>query len=227
MNPADMTPRGLMLDWGGVLTTSPFESFARFAQAEGLPEDAVRIAARRGGALHEPFVRLERGEISDTEFSRAATACLGLPARRADGLLRRLFAGLRRNDQLCSAVHALRQRGVRTALLSNSSGQGGYDDPVVAELFDVVVISRDVGLRKPDPAIYALAVRRLQIPPRQLVFVDDLKANLRPAADLGIVTVLHRETEATLARLQHLFGAPTSVSALNRPVPSAGAGLER
>jgi len=227
MKPADMMPRGLMLDWGGVLTTSPFESFAQFARSEGLPDDAVRIAARRGGALHEPFVSLERGEISDTEFSRAAAAGLGLPAQRADGLLRRLFAGLRRNDQLCSAARALRQQGVRTALLSNSSGQGGYDDAMIAELFDVVVISRDVGLRKPDPAIYELAVRRLQIAAHRLVFVDDLKANLRPAAHLGIVTVLHRETATTIARLQHLFGAPAPVRALNPPVRSTGAGLER
>jgi epoxide hydrolase-like predicted phosphatase len=172
-----MSRRGLLVDWGGVLTTSPFESFATFAAAEGLPEYAMRGCA----------------------------VGLGLAPDRAGGLRERLFATMRSDHAMHGAVRALRRLGVRTGLLSNSAGSGGYDERAIHELFDVAVISRDVGVRKPDAAIYAIALDRIGLPPAEVVFVDDLRANLRPAEQLGIATVLHRDAATTTAELERLF----------------------
>ena len=95
---------------------------------------------------------------------------------------------------------------MRTGLLSNSWGDDRYDRSRFAELFDAVVISSEVGLRKPDPEIYALACERLGLAPERCVFVDDLGGNLKPAAAIGIATVKHTEAAATIAELEELLG---------------------
>lgn len=198
--------RGVLVDWGGVLTTSPYASFEEFAAAEGLAPGSMRPALARGGALHDLFVALEKGTVADDVFERDCAAALGLQPDRVEGLRERLFAGMRRDHAVRRAIWALRRLGVRTGLLSNSVGTGGYDQETMDELFDVAVISRDVGMRKPDPAIYAFAVERMELEPHELVFVDDLKANLVPAHALGIATVLHRDATTTTAELERLLG---------------------
>ena len=107
---------------------------------------------------------------------------------------------------MVQGVRDLRQRGVRTGLVSNSWGEEGYDRARFDELFDVLVISGELGIRKPAPEIYALAAERLGRPPERCVFVDDLPGNLRPAAALGMATVLHRDAGATIPRLEALLG---------------------
>jgi epoxide hydrolase-like predicted phosphatase len=102
---------------------------------------------------------------------------------------------------------AAKRHGLRTALLSNSWG-GDYERGDWAGLFDAVVISGEVGLRKPDPEIFRLTARRIGLPPRRCVFVDDLAANVRGAAAVGMVGVHHLDLESTVDELQVLFGLP-------------------
>ena len=105
---------------------------------------------------------------------------------------------------MVDVVRAARAAGVRTGLLSNSWGLD-YERDDWDALFDAVVISGEVGLRKPDPAIYALAARQLDLPPEQIVFVDDLRPNVRAAAAAGMVGVQHVDLETTVSELEILF----------------------
>ena len=108
---------------------------------------------------------------------------------------------------MIEGVRAMRRRGVRMGLLSNSVGdEAVYDSELLEDLFDGVVISSEVGLRKPDPAIYALAAERTGLPPADCVYVDDIGGNLKPARALGMATVLHRGDAAqTLAEVRALL----------------------
>lgn len=129
-----------------------------------------------------------------------------LGVERHEGMIDRLFAGMQPDEAMFDAVAAARRSGVRTGLVSNSWGDHAYDRTRFDELFDVVVISGELGVRKPAPEIYALATERLGTPPEQCVFVDDLPGNLKPARALGMATVLHRDAGATIPRLEVLLG---------------------
>jgi putative hydrolase of the HAD superfamily len=202
---AARAPIALLVDWGGVLTSSPFDAIAAFASAEGLSRDSVTRSLKRGGPLHQPFVDLETGLITDESFEEQCARGLGLAPGRADGLRERMFAAMQPNDALRAEIASIRRRGVLVGLLSNSVGTGGYDDEVMAELFDLAVISREVRTRKPNPDIYEIALGRVGVPADQIVFVDDLPANLAPARDLGMITVLHRDNASTTAALAEVF----------------------
>jgi putative hydrolase of the HAD superfamily len=198
--------RGLLVDFGGVLTTSVISAFESFCTAEGLQPDAVW---RRLGDSHEArrlVVELECGRLDEASFEPSFAAILGV---KAEGLIERMFSHTRPEPALAEAVLAARRAGVRTGLLSNSWGTGRYERDRFGELFDAVVISGEVGLRKPDPAIYALAARSLGLPPPACVFVDDLAVNLEPAEQLGMATVLHDDDAGrTIASLEELLGVP-------------------
>jgi putative hydrolase of the HAD superfamily len=97
---------------------------------------------------------------------------------------------------------------VRTGLISNSWGTSRYDRGLLAELFDGTVISGEVGMRKPTPEIYALGAERIGLPPAACVFVDDLGFNLKPAAEMGMATVVQRSPQATIAELEELLSVP-------------------
>ncbi len=190
---------GLLMDWGGVLTTDVFASFAAFCAAEGLDPDAVKVAFATDPRARELLVEFECGRLQNAEFEQAFAPVLGLAD--GDGLIARLFGGMSGNTALIDAVAGFRDAGVRTGLLSNSWGADTYPADALERLFDVLVISGDLGVRKPDAQIYATAVQRMGLEPEQLVFVDDLPGNLKPARALGIHTILHRDTEQTLAEL--------------------------
>ena len=118
-----------------------------------------------------------------------------------------MFAGSHADSSMIGAVRRAREHGLKTALLSNSWGnRDSYQFEHFDTLFDGVVISGEVGLRKPDPEIYALAAREIRTPPEQCVFVDDIAANVRGAVKAGMVGVHHTDTEATLGELEALFG---------------------
>jgi putative hydrolase of the HAD superfamily len=106
---------------------------------------------------------------------------------------------------MIGAVRAHKAAGHPTGLISNSWGRGIYDDDMIAELFDAVVISGEVGLHKPDPAIYLLACERLGVEPADAVFVDDLRENCDGAEAVGMAAVLHRDTADTLRELGRLL----------------------
>ena len=111
------------------------------------------------------------------------------------------------DDAMVAGVLAARRAGVRTAMLSNSWGEDRYDRAQLEQLFDAWVISGEVGVRKPDAAIYSLAAERIGLPPQECVFVDDLPGNLKPARTLGMATVVHRGDAAeTLDEVSGLLG---------------------
>jgi epoxide hydrolase-like predicted phosphatase len=196
---------GLILDYGGVLTSSPFASFEAFCAIEGLPPDAVQTRLSEDAEASALLARLETGEIAAAEFEPAFAARLEVSA---DRLIQRMFGGMTADAAMIDGIRALRDReGVRMGLLSNAVGDAAvYDLALRDELFDAWVVSSEVGLRKPDPAIYELAAERLGLPPAACVYVDDIGGNLKPAAALGMATVLHRgDAAATLAEIRSLL----------------------
>jgi putative hydrolase of the HAD superfamily len=195
---------GLIVDYGGVLTTDVFASFRAFCEAEGLPPDTVRERFRSDPEARELLARLETGALAVAEFEPRFAALLEVESER---LIGRLFGAMEPDTAMLEGVRAARATGIRTGLLSNSWGDAlAYDDALLEELFDAWVISSEAGLRKPDPAIYELAAERLGLPPAACVFVDDLPGNLKPARALGMATVLHRgDAAATLAEIRELL----------------------
>jgi putative hydrolase of the HAD superfamily len=195
---------GLILDYGGVLTTSPFPSFEAFCANEGLAADAIRARFRDDEDARDLLARLETGHLPSTEFEAVFAAQLGVAP---ENLLQRMFAGMQADAAMIAGVRELRRRGTRMALLSNSVGEPAvYDRDLLAELFDAVVISSEVALRKPDSAIYELTAERIGLAAADCVYVDDLPPNLKPARALGMATVLHRgDAAATLAEIEALL----------------------
>jgi putative hydrolase of the HAD superfamily len=195
---------GLLVDYGGVLTSDVFDAFNVFCAAEGLPRDTVRRLFREEPEARDLLARLETADLGTRDFEARFAQLLGV---RPEGLIGRLFGALEPDREMVAAVAAARAAGVRTALVSNSWGDAQiYARERFHELFDAVVISGEVGLRKPDPAIYRLAAERLGLAPERLVLVDDLPGNLKPARAMGIVTIAHRDTQATLAQLEDALG---------------------
>jgi epoxide hydrolase-like predicted phosphatase len=196
--------RGLLVDFGGVLTTNVFQSFQDFCEAEGLAPGTVRDRFRGDPEAQQLLFDLEEGRLTEEEFEPRFAAVLGVsePA----GLIDRLFAGMRADEEMLSAVAAAKRAGVRTGLVSNSWGKGRYDRSRFPELFDGTVISGEVGMRKPLPEIYALGAESIGLEPADCVFVDDLPPNLKPAAELGMATVHHVSADQTIPQLEELLG---------------------
>jgi putative hydrolase of the HAD superfamily len=195
--------RGLLTDWGGVLTTDLFASFGAFAEREDLPRDAIGRAFRDDPELRELMLGLEVGTVSEEQFAPRLAARLGVDS--AD-LIGRLFAGAGPDEDMREAVRRVHRAGVPTGLVSNSWGTRRYPRDLLAELFDGVVISGEVGIRKPAVQIYTLGAERIGLPPRACVYVDDLSVNLAPATELGMATIHHRTAEQTILQLERLLG---------------------
>jgi epoxide hydrolase-like predicted phosphatase len=195
--------RGLLVDYGGVLTTNPFDSFAEFCAQEGLARETVAHSLRRDRRCRELLIALETGRLAEEAFESSLAAILGV---RAPDLIARMFAASRPEPTMTAAVRAAHRAGVRTALVSNSWGTRSYDRALLEELFDAVVISGEVGIRKPAPEIYRLAAERIGVAPRECVFVDDLVFNLDAVSELGMTPVHHVRGEQTVSELERLLG---------------------
>jgi putative hydrolase of the HAD superfamily len=196
--------KGLLVDYGGVLTTNVFDSFRAFCVDEGLDPDAIKRLFRE----HPEAVRLvrglETGDSSEEEFGERFGELLGIE-RRGD-LVERMFGHVRPEHAMLEAVRRARAQGVRTGLVSNSMGVGRYDRSAFPELFDGVVISGDEGMHKPQPKIFRLGAERVGLAPAECVFVDDLRENCEGAEAVGMTPVLHRGADTTLPRLEELLG---------------------
>jgi epoxide hydrolase-like predicted phosphatase len=217
---------GLLVDYGGVLTNPLTDTMAAWCSLDDIdPADFARVMAEwlgadfSAGAEVNPVHALERGELAVPDFERRLAERLRTRSGRPvppGGLLERMFAAFRTDPLMLQALRSARSAGVRTALVSNSWGldypRAGWD-----QLFDLIVISGEVGLRKPDPAIYRYAARGLGLRPEECIFVDDLPPNVRGAAAVGMATVLHKSAETTIAELEHLLDLPLRAS------PSEGA----
>jgi epoxide hydrolase-like predicted phosphatase len=194
---------GLLVDYGGVLTTNLFDSFRAFCAERGLEPDALATQFRGDTRARELLVELETGRMDEKVFEQGLAEMLGVePAGLIDGL----FAGSRPDPPMIAAVLAARRAGIRTGLISNSWGTRRYDRSQLTELFDGVVISGEEGMRKPAPEMYALGAERIGLEPAACVFVDDLPFNLKPAAELGMATVHHTDPVTTIAELEQLLG---------------------
>ena len=208
----DRVVDAVVFDYGGVLTTPLSASTGSWLSSDGIDPDGFATLMRdwlgRGAEPDNPIHRLETGELPAAEFERAFAARLrsldGTPVR-AEGLLGRLFAGMRPDQDMTDLVRTLRKAGLRTGLLSNSWGND-YPADLLAELFDVVVISEDVGLRKPDEPIYRLLLDRLELPADRVAFVDDFTANVRAAQAIGMHGIRHVDPASTRTELAELLG---------------------
>ena len=203
---ADGAIRGLLVDWGGVLTTDVFASFETFCRREGIDPLLVRDMFRGDPEARHTLFSLETGELTEPEFEVKFARILGLREDRAQGLIDRLFGGMKEDIVMFDAVRCAKAQGITTGLLSNSWGVDRYDRGRFPQLFDAVVISGEEGVRKPDRAIYETALTRMAVPASAIVFVDDLVGNLKPARDLGMSTVHHTSGEATVTELERLLG---------------------
>jgi epoxide hydrolase-like predicted phosphatase len=196
--------RGLLVDFGGVLTTNVFDSFKAFCEKEGLDPDAVKRLFREDPVALAELRRLERGELSEDEFSVRFGPMLGVSDTEA--LVDRLFAGMGPDEPMIEAVKTAKRSGIRTGLISNSWGRGRYDREAFPEMFDGVVISGEVGLHKPDAEIFLMGAERIGVAPEECVFVDDLRENCDGAAAVGMTPILHRGADTTLPELERLLG---------------------
>jgi putative hydrolase of the HAD superfamily len=195
---------GLLLDFGGVLTTNVFDSFRDFCVAEGLEPDAVKRLFRDQPRARELVRSLETGDLSEDEFGERFGELLEIEDRTL--LVDRMFDGLREDERMINAVRRARTQGIRTGLVSNSMGAGRYDRAAFPELFDGVVISGEVGIHKPQPEIFMLGAERAGVAPEDCVFVDDLRENCAGAEAVGMTAVLHRGPDTTLPELERLLG---------------------
>ncbi len=195
---------GLLIDFGGVLTSSVWDSFAAFCRERGLDEDAVKRLFRQDPEALADLRALETGRLSEDGFERRFASRLGLSD--ASDLIDSMFRGMLPDEPMAAAVRGARAAGIRTGLVSNSWSTSHYDRDLLGELFDAVVISAEVGLHKPQPEIYLLAAQQLGETPQRCVFVDDLRENCAGAEAVGMTAILHRDAGQTIARLQELLG---------------------
>jgi putative hydrolase of the HAD superfamily len=202
---------GVLIDWGGVLTTSLSDSIARWIAADRIDADRYYTVMRemidhayRCGDGESVVHALERGEIDGAAFERDLAARLltvdGVPPV-AEGLLERMFAGFERVEAMYDMLRDVRSNGVRTCLLSNS-WSNTYPRDDWDEVFDAVVISGEVGMRKPEPRIFEHALGRIGLAGAECVFVDDIEANIDAARALGIAGIHHRDAATTIAELE-------------------------
>jgi putative hydrolase of the HAD superfamily len=198
----------VLFDFGGVITTSPFEAFARYEQTRGLPPGFLRSVNATDPDTNA-WAQLERSEIDLAGFDAAfaeESERLGHRVRGGDVL--GLLAGDLR-PEVVRAVEVIAER-MKTGLLTNNvvgMDPSGAIADVVAR-FDVVVESSVVGLRKPDPAFYELACEQLAIAPSEAVFLDDLGINLKPARVLGMSTIKVTDPATALTELESIVGFP-------------------
>lgn len=194
----------LLVDFGGVLTTSVWDSFADFCREKGLDEDTVKRLFRQDPEAIACLRGLETGELEEDEFEERFARLLGLD--EATDLIDSMFRGMLPCEPMVEAVRAAGARGVKTGLVSNSWSTSHYDRGLLEELFDAVVISAEVRLHKPQPEIYRLAAERIAEPPERCVFVDDLRENCAGAEAVGMTAILHRDPAETIQRIEELFG---------------------
>lgn len=206
-------PAALVVDYGGVLTVPLRSTVDPWLEGERIEPERYRELMREwfgSGAAANIGHDLETGRLRPDEFQRMFAERL----RRADGsspeaegLLARMFAGFHAEPLMIEVLRTARRHGLRTGLLSNS---WGFDYPREdwAELFDVTVISGEVGMRKPEPEIYLHTAELLGLAPADCVFVDDLSPNVRAAAEVGMIGVLHRDVATTVEELEAIFATP-------------------
>ncbi len=199
-------------DFGGVLTSSPFEAFARFEMERGLPADIIR-RTNALNHLENAWAKFERAEVDiDTfdELFAAESRALGAEVRGRDVLP--LLAGDLR-PEMVGALKAIKARFktgcITNNLPANAIGSGGGRMLYIAEvmaLFDHIIESAKMGLRKPDPRIYRMMTEALDVDPKRCIYLDDLGVNLKPAREMGMTTIKVVSGPQALGELEEAVG---------------------
>lgn len=209
---AEKMVEAVIWDFGGVLTSSPFEAFARFEVQRGLPADIIR-RTNANNHWENAWAKFERAEVDIDAFDQlfaAESLALGAEVRGKDVLP--LLSG----DLRPEMVEALRRTAAkfRTGCITNNlpanaigsmGGRSLYIAEVMA-LFNHVIESAKIGLRKPDPRIYRMMVEALGVDPRNCVYLDDLGLNLKPARDMGMTTIKVVDSAQAIAELEAATG---------------------
>ena len=203
-----MTVTAVLFDFGGVILSSPFDAFARYEVDHDLPTDFIR-GVNATDADNNAWARLERSEVDLAGFAAAfeeESTALGHHVPGWDVL------GLLAGDIRPEMVEAVRRCGERlkTALLTNNV-TGLELNPAMAEIvamFEAVIESSVVGVRKPDPVFYEIACQRLAIEPTEAVFLDDLGVNLKPARAMGMATMKVGDPAVAISKLEGIVGFP-------------------
>ncbi|MEU0145915.1 HAD-IA family hydrolase [Streptomyces sp. NPDC006288] len=212
--PEPTAPRGLILDFAGVLTADPRPTHRLWAEAEGLHAEAWRATLNDTAEGRRLYAALEIGQLGQVEWNAQTAALLGTNVDPVN-LMGRAWAKVPAAPRMAALARAAKGAGYRLALLSNSFGLdpfNPYEHVGIWDLFDVHVISEVVGMAKPDPAIYQLTLDRLGLPGTACVFVDDHPVNLPPAEALGITTVLATDEESAVAELERLLGVTATLA---------------
>ena len=207
-------PRAVVCDFGGVLTTPLAGAFAAYHEQSGIPfgdlQRAIERATEEHGGAH-PLFELETGRISEREFLDRLSAHLAAGVT-LDGFREVYFEHLHPNPPMIERMRAAREAGLRTALLTNNVREWEplwrSKIPDVDEIFEVIVDSGFVGMRKPEHGIYELTVERLGggVSAADCLFVDDVDANCEAARELGMLVVHFRENEQGLREIDAALG---------------------
>lgn len=211
-----MTIEAVIFDFGGVLTTSPFEAFARYETQRGLPAEIIR-RTNAANHLENAWARFERAEVDIETFDKlfaAESLALGAEVRGRD-VLPLLQGDLR--PEMVEALKRIKAQ-FKTGCITNNlpanaigslTGRSLYIAEVMV-LFDHVIESAKIGLRKPDPRIYQLMVETLKVDPKKCVYLDDLGVNLKPAREMGMTTIKVTSGAQAIAELEKATGLKLS-----------------
>jgi putative hydrolase of the HAD superfamily len=204
-------------DFGGVLTTPLVGAFLAFQERSGvtLEELGNAMAKLANSDGEHPLFRLEKGLISEHEFLRALADALGRDVE-LEGFGERYFENLHPNEEMIALMRKLRERGLRMALLTNNVREWEplwrAKLPDIDEIFEVVVDSAFVGMRKPEPGIYELTLERIGggVTASDCLFVDDAEANCEMARELGMTAVQYRHNEQAVREIEAALDSPLS-----------------
>ncbi|MCG2632045.1 HAD-IA family hydrolase [Bradyrhizobium sp. WYCCWR 13023] len=207
-----MAIEAVIFDFGGVLTSSPFEAFSRFETERGLPADIIR-RTNAANHLENAWAKFERAEVDIETFDQlfaAESRALGAEVRGRD-VLPLLQGDLR--PEMVKALKSIKAK-FKTGCITNNlpanaigsmTGRSLYVAEVMV-LFDHVIESAKIGLRKPDPRIYQLMVETLKVDPKRCVYLDDLGVNLKPAREMGMTTIKVASGAQAIAELEAATG---------------------
>jgi putative hydrolase of the HAD superfamily len=200
--------RAVLFDFGGVISSSPFEAFAHLEAQRDLPADFIRTVNATNPDTNA-WAKLERGEVDLETFGSLWSEEARALGHELDGrlVLERLGGEIR--PQMVDAIRSCRTK-FKTACLTNNFTRAeailSEEVAAVYTLFDAILESRVLGVRKPDPRFYELACETLEVEPDECVFLDDLGVNLKPARELGMHTIKVTDPDVALSELGDLTG---------------------
>jgi len=204
--------QAVIWDFGGVFTTSPFEAFARYEREKGLPENLIR-QINSANPLENAWARFERSELDldqfDVEFANEARA-LGhhVPGRDIIALLAGDF-----RPEMIEALRRIKRSGLKTGCITNNvpantsdtrEGRTLYAREIM-EMFDHLIESSKIGIRKPNPRIYEMMCEELTVEPDRCIYLDDLGMNLKPARAMGMATIKVESGPQAIGELEKLL----------------------